>query len=174
MKKLLLLAIVVLGISAVSFGQSSITASTTATLVTPISITKGEDMNFGTVAASNTAGTVELGYNNNVTGKNGASVIISTAAKTAIFNVTGAAGENISVSVPSSPITLSGTGLTAGVTVGTFEAECGATPKLSGNIGDAAAGTLEVKVKAVLSLPANAVAGVYSNTSGLSVTVNYN
>ena len=42
--------------------QATAYASTTAVLVTPISIAKTVDMHFGTVAASATAGTVVLDY----------------------------------------------------------------------------------------------------------------
>ena len=62
MKKLTILValLVVVGFSTNAFAQESATATATATIVTPIGITKSADMNFGNVASSGAAGTVVL------------------------------------------------------------------------------------------------------------------
>jgi len=49
----------------------------------------------------------------------------------------------------------------------TITADCGTSTNLVGGIKD-------IKFSAVLVVPANTIAGVYSNATGLSVTVNYN
>lgn len=151
--------------------QTTAYASTTAVLVTPISISKTTDMHFGTVAASGTVGTVELDYADGRVATGGASLPAgSTTQKTAVFTVTGEAESGFSISIPSAPITL--TGSVAGtMTVGTFACNADGATTLS-------SGTKVIKVKAILNVPANTVAGTYTNnlgnSSALFVTVNYN
>ena len=147
--------------------QSTATSSTTAVLVTPISISKTTDMHFGTVAASGTAGTVILDYADGRTVTGGASLPSgSTLQKTAVFAVTGEGTSGFSISIPSSPITLTGS-VSGTMTVGTFVADLGSSSTLVG-------GAKTIKVKATLNVGAGQVAGTYTNASGLFVTVNYN
>lgn len=146
--------------------QSTVSASTTATLITPISISKTFDMDFGTVAASSTAGTVELDYSDGTTATGGASIPAGSAPKTAVFAVNGEGNSGFSISIPTSSITLDGS-VSGTLTVDNFAADLGTASTLS-------SGTATVKVKAVLNVPANAVAGTYTNSSDLFVTVNYN
>ena len=168
MKKLIVFAIAILGFSGVSFGQSTATAGTSALLIVPISIAKTTDMNFGTVAASATAGTVLLDYADGRSATGGASLPAGggTLAKTAVFTVTGEGTSTFSIAIPAAPITL--TGSVAGtMTVSDFVADLGAG-------GTLVAGSKVIKVKATLNVPANTVAGTYSNASDLFVRVNYN
>lgn len=167
MKKLLLLAIVVLGFSAVSFGQEApvATATATATLVAPLTITKTGDMNFATVAGSSSASTILMSTTGALTPSAGA-YVISGSPTSAKFSITGAAGEVISITLPGT-ITLTATGGSAGVTVGTFTDD-DTSDKIP------ASGPLVINVGGTLTLPENVVAGVYTNTTDLKVTVNYN
>lgn len=165
MKKLLLLAIVVLGISAVSFGQTTLTATTTADLLTPISIGLGENMDFGTVAASGTEGTIKLGFDNTREETGGASALATREGKCAVFNVEGSGTENIVVSYTTGSIDLDGP--STGVKVGSFEANCGT------GVEALVGGKLEIIIKAILTVPADALAGTYTNANELFVTVNY-
>ncbi len=147
--------------------QSTATASTTAVLVTPISISKTTDMHFGTVASSGTAGTVVLDYADGRTTTGGASLPSgSTTQKTAVFAVTGEGTSGFSISIPSSPITLTGS-VSGSMTVSTFLCDLGASSTLVG-------GSKTLKVKATLNVGAGQVAGTYTNASDLFVTVNYN
>jgi hypothetical protein len=154
-----------------SKAQSTAYASTTAVLVTPISISKTTDMHFGTVASSGTAGTVVLDYADGRTATGGASLPAgSITQKTAVFAVTGQGTSSFAITVPSAPITL--TGSVAGtMTVDNFVCDGGAATTLT-------AGSKTLKVKAILNVPANTVAGTYTNAlanaSALFVTVNYN
>lgn len=173
MKKiyLSLASIMVMGLTASVNAQSTAYASTTAVLVTPISIAKTVDMHFGTVAASGTAGTVVLDYADGRTTTGGASLPAgSTTQKTGVFTVTGEGTSGFSISVPSSAITLTGS-VSGTMTVDNFVCDAGASTTLSG-------GTKVLKVKATLNVPANSVAGTYTNNLGnasaLFVTVNYN
>lgn len=147
--------------------QSTATATTSATLVVPISIAKDTDMNFGVVASSATAGTVLLDHANGRTATGGVTLPAgSSTQKTAVFTVTGEGNSNFSISIPSSPITLTGS-VSGTLTASDFVADLGASSSLS-------SGTKQIKVKATLNVPANSVAGSYTNASGLFVTVNYN
>jgi len=165
--KIFTLATILTAFAANSFAQSTANASTTATLVAPISISKVTDMNFGIVAASATSGTVVLDYANGRTITGGASLPAGSVDQTtAVFAVEGEGTSSFSIAIPSSPITL--TGSVAGtMTVSNFVDDLGAT-------GTLVAGAKTIKVKATLNVPAAAVAGVYTNANGLFVTVNYN
>lgn len=154
-----------------SNAQSTAYASTTAVLVTPISITKTTDMHFGTVAASATPGTVVLDYADGRTVTGGVSLPAgSTTQKTAVFTVAGEGSSSFSISIPTAPITLTGS-ISGTMTVDNFVCDGGASTTLAN-------GAKTLKVKATLNVPANAVAGVYSNalanSNALFVTVNYN
>ncbi|MCX6226444.1 MAG: DUF4402 domain-containing protein [Bacteroidia bacterium] len=165
--KLFALGMILMGFGVSVNAQSTATASTTATLVVPISIAKTTDMNFGTVAASATAGTVALDYINGRTATGGASLPAgSVTQKTAVFTVTGEGSSTFSIAVPSAPITLNGS-VSGTMTVDNFVADLGAAATL-------VSGSKVINVKAILNVPANAVAGTYTNASGLFVTVNYN
>jgi len=165
--KLFALTVVTIGFSANSFAQSTATGSTTAVLITPISIAKTTDMNFGTVASSATAGTVVLDYVNGRTTTGGTSLPAgSTTQTTAAFTVTGEGTSGFSITIPTSPITLTGS-VAGSMTVGTFVADLGTSSAL-------VAGSKIIKIKAILNVPASTVAGTYSNATGLAVTVNYN
>ena len=169
-KGIAIAALVIVSASKIN-AQATAYASTTAVLVTPISIAKTTDMHFGTIAASATAGTVELDFADTRTATGGASLPAgSLLQKTAVFTVTGEGASGFSISVPSAPITLTGS-VAGSMTVGSFVCDAGAATTLSG-------GTKVLKVKATLNVPANTVAGVYTNNLGnasaLFVTVNYN
>jgi hypothetical protein len=166
MKKLFLFAIVVLGFAAVSFGQSTISASTTATLVTPIAISKTVDMNFGTIGASGTAGTVALDFSDGRVATGGVKLISGGAEKTAVFHVTGEGSNSITVSVTPGSINLTGAVTSDVITADNFVSNVLTGATLT-------SGSLDIKVKGILNVPANAKADIYKNNSELVVTVNY-
>lgn len=161
--KVFTLAILVMGFSAKSFAQSADVATATATLVAPISITKTVDMNFGTVAASATAGTVVLAVDNGVTATGGVSLPGGTPAA-AQFDVTGEGTSTFDITLPSSIVLSNGTD---NLTVDNFVSNPSGT-------GALVAGSATIAVGATLNVPANAPAGVYTNSADLTVTVNYN
>ncbi|MEI8049029.1 MAG: DUF4402 domain-containing protein [Bacteroidota bacterium] len=162
--KIFAIAIVALGFSTSAFAQSAKSASSTATLVTPLKITKTTDLDFGVVASSATAGTIAMNYNNGLT-PSGGSYVISGTPTSAKFNVTGADGESISVSYPTT-LTLTGVALGT-LTLSSITADCGTTTTIGG-------GAKDIKFSSVLEIPANTVADTYTNATGLTVTVNYN
>ncbi len=167
--KMIATAILLAGIVTHSIAQSTAFGSTTAVLVTPISIAKTTDMHFGTVAASSTAGTVVLDYANGRTTTGGASLPTGgVAVTTAVFTVTGQGTSGFSIAIPSAPITLSNGVQT--MTVSDFLCDAGATSAL-------VAGSKILKVGATLNVAADQAAGTYTKAgslTGLFVTVNYN
>ena len=145
--------------------QATATASTTAVLVTPISIEKTTDMDFGTLAASATLGTVILDTANSRSISGGASLHGGTPTA-AVFTVTGEPNTGFDITIPTTDIVLSDGAshdliLNGLVTLGSSSTL-------------ATDGTKAIKVGATLNLPANAVGGTYTNASDLFVTVNYN
>lgn len=174
MKKLIVFAVAILGFSAVSFGQATATASSTAVLLTPISIQKTTDLNFGSIAASATAGTVDLDYADGRTSTASVKLLAGTATqKTAVFTVTGEAAQTFSITTNDVAAVLPMTGGSAGVGVTGITCQEGTASTIGGTAGGGS-NTKVLHVKAQLIIPANAVAGTYSNTNGLTVTVNYN
>ena len=168
MKKLTILIaiLLVVGFSTNAFAQQTATASTTATIVTPIGITKTVDMVFGNIATNGAVGTVVLTTAGTRTSTGGVTLPAASGSPTAAsFAVTGSGTYTYTITLPASPITLAGT--TAGVTVGTFVSNPAATGALT-------AGAQTVLVGATLNLPVSVVAGSYTNAAGLTVTVNYN
>ena len=169
--KMMAAAIMIAGFVTNANAQSTAYGTTTAVLVTPISIAKTTDMHFGTVASSATAGTVVLDYADGRTQTGGASLPTgSTLQKTGVFTVTGETTSGFAITIPSAPITLTGS-VSGTMTVSGFLCDAGAATTL-------VAGSKILKVKATLNVPANTVAGTYTHNAldltGLFVTVNYN
>ena len=112
-------ALLLIGFPVTAFAQATVAANTTVTIVTPIGITKSVDMVFGNIATTAASGTVVLGTDGTRTPNGG--VTLPSAAGTvtaASFSVTGSGSYTYTISLPSSPIVLSGA--TNGVTVGAF------------------------------------------------------
>lgn len=176
MKKITLLtAIVALSIAFSTTASAQVTASapTTATIVAPIAIAKNVDMKFGNVAVSSTAGTVimepTLAAARTTGGAGGVTLPAATGTPTAAkFTVTGEGVYTYAITLPASALTLDESGVgTATMTVSAFTS----TPATTGTL---TAGSEIVYVGATLNVGASQVAGLYENTTGFAVTVNYN
>ncbi len=146
--------------------QVSAVAETSANIVGPISITKSVDMSFGNVAVSPTvAGTVVLDPLSTRTQTGGVTLPVITGTVTAAkFTVSGESGTTYSISLPAS-ISLVNGGNT--MTVDAFTS----TPTPTGSL---ASGTEDIFVGGTLNVAAAQASGLYTNTSDLVVTVNYN
>ncbi|HEY3371329.1 MAG TPA: DUF4402 domain-containing protein [Prolixibacteraceae bacterium] len=168
MKNLFLIAIAVLGFSAISFGQVSENAPASATIVTPISIVKVDDMNFGNVAIQGSNdGTVVLTPAGGRTADAGATLpAIKGTVSAASFTVSGQTGYTYAITLPSTLTITSGLNY---MIVDAFTS----TPDATGTL-DATLGTETISVGATLNVNAGQGAGVYTNTAGFEVTVNYN
>jgi hypothetical protein len=171
MKNLFLIAILVLGFSAVSFGQDIETATSSATIVTPISLTKTSDMNFGNVAVHATNdGTVVLVPAGTRTGTAGVTVSAALAGtvSAASFTVNGANNQTYSITLPAVDHEITRSGGTEVMQVNTFTSDPSGTGTLS------AGGAQTINIGATLNVSGGQTPGIYTNASGFEVTVNYN
>lgn len=167
--KLFALAVIILGFSATSFGQVQGIAPTNATIITPISIVKVTNLEFGNVAVQTaTAGTVILspGGTRATGGAGGVSLPATTGTVSAAsFTVSGLAGYTYSISLPTTFNVASGANT---MVVNTFTS----TPTPTGTLSVSGSETLSVG--ATLNVTAGQAAGTYTSAAGLTVTVNYN
>ena len=141
-------------------GAESDTTAVKIKVFAPISISSGGDMDFGTLAADDTAGTVTVTPAGARTSVN--VYLFGGFPTAASFDVTGASGQAYSITFPS-PATLTSGGNT--MTVDTFNHDAGATPTLVG-------GSDTFNVGATLHVGAAQASGTYSGT--FDVTVSYN
>ena len=162
-------AIIIAGTS-VSFAQATATASASANIITPISIAKTVDMNFGNVAVSATiAGTAILapGGTRTTGGAGGVTLPATTGTVSAAsFTVSGQASYTYAITLPSTTVTLSSGTNTMGIN--TFTSSPSATGLLSSG------GTQTLTVGATLDVSAGQASGSYTNATAVPVTVNYN
>jgi hypothetical protein len=170
--KFIAIALLAMGFSIQTFAQSSATAEATATLVNPISIVATTNMDFGTIAASNASGTVVL-TNVGVATPNGGVTLVSGTPSAALFTVSGEGGSGFSINYPAASILLKNGEEVLTVNAFTYSNNGDATGTLSGVAGEV--GTSTITVGATLVVPANAKAGIYTNTDNdFTLTVNYN
>ena len=167
MKKLLVLAIMLFAFTASTFAQVTASATSTATIVAPIGITKTVDMNFGNIAVSG-AGTVVMdpASTRTTTGAITLPAITGTVAA-ASFDVTGNDGYTYTITLPTTDYTITRVAGTETMIVNTFTSNPNGTGTLTG-------GTETLNVGATLNISAGQVGGVYTNATGFDVTVNYN
>lgn len=169
MKKITaIIAIVTLSIafSATASAQVSASAPTSATVVTPISILKTTNMSFGNVAVSSLGGTVVLPATGTRTTTGGVTLPATNGTVTAAqFTVSGQADYTYAITLPT---TLT---ITKAVTNETMLVNAFTTPAATGTL---TGGTQAFFVGATLNVSALQVAGLYENTTGFAVTVNYN
>ena len=167
--KVLAIAVIALGLSNSSFAQATATASASATIITPITIVKNTDMNFGNVAVSATlAGTVVLDpAGTRAAGGAGGVTLPATIGSVAAasFTVSGQANYTYAITLPGAQTISSGGNV---MTVDNFSS----VPSATGNLGGTGSQTLTVG--ATLNVNAGQAAGTYSNATGVPVTVNYN
>lgn len=160
----------VVAFSNASFAQATATASCSANIITPISISKTTDMNFGNVAVSATlSGTVVLApAGTRTTGGGGGVTLPSTTGtvSAAAFTVSGQASYTYAITLPSSCTISDGSSHT--MTVNGFTSSPSSTGTLS------TGGTQTLTVGATLNVSAAQAANSYTNSTGVPVTVNYN
>ena len=165
--KFLASGIVMIAFSVNAFAQVSATATATATIVSPIAISKTVDMNFGNVAASAALGTVVLtpaGARSTTGGVTLPSTVGTVTA--ASFTVTGTPGYTYAITLPAVALTI--TSGAPSMTVDTWTSN--PTPT-----GTLVAGSSTLTVGATLYVGANQAAGVYGiPAQTFTVTVNYN
>jgi hypothetical protein len=167
-KSLIIAAIAIVSANS-SFAQATATASASATIITPITIVKNIDMNFGNVAVSATlAGTVILApAGTRTTGGSGVTLpAVTGTVVAASFTVSGQATYTYGITLPVSCVITDAGSHT--MTVNAFTSTPATTGALSGT------GSQTLTVGATLNVSAAQAAGTYTNASGVPVTVNYN
>ena len=151
-----------------SFAQqtSSATATASATIITPISISKTADMNFGNIAVSaSTGGTVILAPAGTRTTTGSVSLPATTGTVTAAaFTVTGQGSYTYAITLPTTATLTDGT---HNMTVSSFTS----TPSSTGTLS---AGTQNLTVGGTLTVSAAQAVNVYTTSSPFTVTVAYN
>lgn len=163
--KTLTAALIMIAFSVNASAQANATAQASATIITPISIALNTDMNFGNVAVGATAGTVALATDGSRSITGGVTLPATTGTvSAAVFTVSGEDGFTYAITLPGT-ITLTNGGNT--MDVGTFTSNPSGTGTLTG-----ASETLNVG--ATLSVSAGQASGTYTNTTDLTVSVNYN
>ena len=169
-KSLAIATVAFVGFSNSSFAQATATASASANIITPISIAKDVDMNFGNVAVSATiAGTAVLApAGTRTTGGAGGVTLPATTGtvSAAQFTVSGQAAYTYAITLPTSCVITDGA--SHNMTVDNFTSTPSATGLLSGT------GTQVLNVGATLNVSAAQASGLYTNATGVPVTVNYN
>ena len=167
MKKLSALAILVIGFAANVSAQSTASATASATIISPISITKTVDLDFGNVAASGAAGTVVISPAGVRSTTGGVSLPVITGTVTsASFDVAGQANYTYAITLPAAAITISSGANTMSVDAFT------STPTATGTLSGLGAQT--VTVGATLNVGASQASGLYISGTPFDVTVNYN
>jgi len=141
-------------------------ASTSATIITPIAISKTVDLNFGNIVAG-TTGTVTVGTDDSRSSTGGVTLPSATPGTitAAQFDVTGLANATYSITAPAS-FNITGPG--DDMEVSTFVTD----PTPTGTLDDD--GKQTISVGATLVVGENQTAGTYTNADALVITVAYN
>ena len=166
-KAILTISLSVLGFmfSSSVFAQATATANASATIVTPISIAKNTDMNFGNIATDGSVGTVVLSPASGRTFTGGVTLPAVTGTVTAAsFTVSGSGSYTYAITLPS---TLTITSGADSMIVDDFTS----TPATTGTLSS---GSEIITVGATLNLVASQAEGTYTSATPFAVTVNYN
>ena len=168
--KIFAIATILFSLSAGSYAQVTGSAGASATVVTPISITKEVDMEFGNLAVQPlTGGTCVMLPNGSRTATAGVTLPVVTGGPTAAsFTVTGMPTYTYSIILPSTPLTITRQTGTETMAISLFTS----SPTPTGVIG--AGGTQTLTVGATVTVNAGQVAGHYVAGTPFNVTVNYN
>ena len=169
MKKVLLSAAVIIGFATAANAQATASATASAIIITPITITKTVDMNFGNVAVAGTQGTVVMTPAGVRSATGGVTLPATTGSPAAAaFTVSGEATYTYAITLPSAPLTISSGANT--MTVDNFISNPGNT----GTLSTGTPGTQTLEVGATLNVGASQAAGTYISATPFDVTVNYN
>ena len=160
-----------LGVSTMFAGvaqAASTTADATATIITPISIAKVNDLRFGTFAVGGSLGTVVIATGGGRSATGGVVLPAGSAAGgAASFTVTGEADATYTVTLPAGAATITKGG-GVNMTVDTWTSN----PGTGVGAGTLTLGTETLLVGGTLNAAASQASGVY--TGSFSVAVEYN
>jgi hypothetical protein len=171
--KLLALGLLVFGFAANSFAQETASATSSATVIQPITITKNVDMNFGNISLqAGATGTVVLNPTTGLRSTTGGITLPVTngTVTAASFGITGANGYAFGFTLPTSVLlTIAGGGST--MTANNFTSNLAGAGSGSSTLSNTGVATLIVG--ATLNVTAAQTAGTYISPA-FDVTVNYN
>ncbi|HVU31426.1 MAG TPA: DUF4402 domain-containing protein [Sphingomicrobium sp.] len=161
MKKILTSAGALAALAFTTPASAANTASANATvnIVSPLSLTKNNDLDFGTIVGPFSNNTVTLDMSDN---RNCGTLTCSGTPKSASFTVTGTGGQTVLLTIPAS-VTLNGS------VSGTLNVDL--TTAKPGNQVLGAGGSATFGLGGTLTIPTGTADGVYSNT--FTVTANY-
>ena len=171
--KFFTLSVAIIAFSTISFGQSQSTATADAgaNIITPISISNTQGLDFGDIVSQTSAFTVTMSASGSRTDASGLtgdqSPLLSTdAGNQALFTITGEEDYKFSVLLPTS-IDLSASGVTGAIDmeVNTFKSNLNAANNIL------TGGSVDLSVGATLNVNATQAAGVYEGS--FTVTVAY-
>ncbi|MBE6462141.1 MAG: DUF4402 domain-containing protein [Alphaproteobacteria bacterium] len=173
MKKYLsLIAVSVLALGVNNANAITGTGNASATILQDTGITESQAMDFGYLLKGTSDHVVVLDTNNQRSGTN-AYLVGGTAAKSGLFAITGAAGQDVKITVPTSFTLTNGTSTlnvsNVRVKIGSTGSEQAAGTNLAGAIDSQ--GGLELAVGGSLTVSSTATYGVYEGT--YEVIVNY-
>ena len=167
MKKLStpVLALIGLTLGSYALAQNTDTkpANANARIITPISLAKTADMNFGDVVASGALGTVILTPAGARSTTGGASLGSATGVTAAAFTVSGQGSATYAITLPASTSVTSGAN---SMTVNAFTSNPSGTGALS------AGGSQNLTVGGTLNVGASQATGTYTGTFNVTVTYN--
>jgi hypothetical protein len=159
----LLSPLLLLAVSSAS-GAATRSASGEATILSPLSVVKRADLNFGTLIV-NGAGTAVVDPLNGSLTTTGAVTASGTAAHPALFTSTGSKNQVVHVRLPQNPITVTRVGGTETMTVSTWTQDGPTNRRIPLN------STFDFAVGATLTVGANQAEGSYIGT--FTITVQY-
>jgi hypothetical protein len=151
----------------IAVAQSTATAASDAQIVTPITMSLVNSMNFGNIAVSSVSGgTVVLSSGSTRVGTSGVTLPSSAGTVSAAsFTVAGAPSYTYAISLPATAILTNGSHT---MTINSFMS----TPSGTGTLNSG--GTQSLTVGATLSVGAAQSPGTYTNAGAVPVVVNYN
>ena len=146
---------------------SSATANVEVTIITPLTITKLVDMNFGNIISGVSPGTVVLDVldNRNPTGGVTLPTTIPGTITSARFLITGMANATFNIQIPTQFTISDGVNI---MNVNNFVISSSTVETLDNT------GQREISVGATLEVNGNQPHGLYSNTTDIEITVAYN
>lgn len=167
MKKIKFFAIAALflgfSVNAMAQNTANANASASATIVSPLSISKTRDLNFGTIVAnSENAGTVTLATTSDATSSatTGVTMAPGSTSNTAVFAISGDANRTFNITMPAT-VTLAGPGIaTMDITL---------TKNLSATNNALTGGTSTLYVGGSLAVAANQAAGAYTGEFNVAI-----
>ncbi len=142
-------------------------------VVTPATLTKNTDLDFGRVIVGTTASTVTINAQTGVRTITGTVVLAGTTATTARFTGTAEAGTSVRLTAGAPSIVLSRSGGGSTITLNAFRVSMngGAPQTLPRNYVMPASGKNSFAIGGRIAVPANRLAGVYTGT--FSITMDY-